>query len=52
MSALAVSPLVNSARVDDPRCCEVGESAPVPLENLDITRRESKKQDEQQALEY
>ena len=29
MSVVAVSPLVNSARVDDPRCCEAGESGPV-----------------------
>jgi len=30
MSAVEVSPLVNSARVDDPRCCQAGES-PVGL---------------------
>jgi len=40
MSALAVSTLVNSARVDDPRCCQAGDVAPVP-QKLKITRRES-----------
>jgi hypothetical protein len=38
MSVVAVSPLVNSAPVDDPRCCEPMESAEVP-EKLKITRR-------------
>jgi hypothetical protein len=37
MSALAVSPLVNSARADDPRCCEAGGMPKVP-EKLQITR--------------
>jgi len=39
MTSLAVSPVVNSARVDDPRCCEPGESSEDP-EKLKITRRE------------
>ena len=47
MSVVAVSPLVNSARVDDPRCCEAGESAPVPSQKLKITRREPMKPDQQ-----
>ena len=41
MSALAVSPLVNSARVDDPRCCQPGASVPQVFEKLKIKRRES-----------
>ena len=28
MSVVAVSPLVNGARVDDPRCCRPGETLP------------------------
>jgi hypothetical protein len=42
MSAMAVSPLANSARVDDPQCCEPGMSA-VPQPRLKITRSEPKK---------
>ena len=49
MSALAVSPLVNSARLDDPRCCEAGNMAPAP-QKLKITRREPVQPDEQQTL--
>jgi len=40
MSALAVSALVNSGRVDDPRCCEAGDPAPEVREKLEIRRRE------------
>jgi len=40
MSAVAVSPLVNSARVDDPRCCQPGDPATEDLQKLKITRRE------------
>jgi len=39
MSALAVSPVVNSARVDDPRCCEPVESSE-GLQKLEITRQQ------------
>ena len=42
MSALAVSSLVNSARIDDPRCCQPGESLPEAPEKLKISRRASK----------
>jgi len=40
MSSLAVLPLVNSARVDDPRCCQPVELSKVP-EKLGIKRREA-----------
>jgi putative SOS response-associated peptidase YedK len=45
MSALEVSPLVNSGRVDDPRCCEPAGSVDVPP--LKITRKEPVKQEDQ-----
>ncbi len=50
MISLAVSPLVNSARVDDARCCEPSESAPEVSPKLDVTRREFGKPDGQQDL--
>ncbi len=51
MSALAVSPLVNSGRVDDRRCCEAGDVAPVP-QKLKIMRREPMPLDQQQMLGF
>ena len=41
MSVVEVSPLVNSGRIDDPRCCQPGESPEVP-EKLKVTRREAR----------
>ena len=49
MSVVAISPLINSARVDDPRCCLPGES-PAVSEKLKITRRES--EPDQQTLRF
>jgi hypothetical protein len=49
---VAVSPLVNSARVDDPRCCEAGESRLVDVRPLKITRKEPVRKDDQQMLEF
>ena len=49
MSALAVSPLVNSARLDDPQCCQSVESPEAP-EKLRIVRKEPLKPDGQQTL--
>ena len=40
MSAVAVSPLVNNAQVDDPQCCEPVDLAPEIPEKLNITRPE------------
>jgi len=40
MTSLAVSPLVNSARVDDPRCCLPGDSVMVEPPKLEITRQQ------------
>jgi hypothetical protein len=49
MSAMAVSPLVNSARVEDPRCCEAGDTASAP-QKLKLRRREPIQPDQQQTL--
>jgi len=48
MAAVAVSPLVNSARVDDPRCCEA--AAPEVPQKLKITRKETGTPDGQETL--
>ena len=48
MSALAVSPQVNSARIDDPKCSEPFE----PAEALKITRRQAAKPDQQQTFGF
>jgi len=50
MSALAVSTLVNSAKVDDRRCCQPREAAPEVPGKLDIRRKGSVKPDGQQTL--
>ena len=50
MAVVAVSPLVNSARVDDPRCCEAAASAPEAPQKLKITREGPGKPDGQETL--
>ena len=47
MAAVEVSPLVNSARVDDPRCCE-----PLGVPPLKMVRNEPMKQEDQQTLGF
>jgi len=47
MSAVEVSPLVNTGRVDDARCCEPADSAPVDVPPLKIARKEPVKPDDQ-----
>ena len=49
MSALAVSALVNSGRLDDPRCCEAGDMAPAS-QKLKLRRREPMQPDQQRTL--
>jgi hypothetical protein len=46
MLALAVSPIVNNARVDDPRCCEAWDGEDVP-QKLVVTRSEPDQQKRQ-----
>jgi hypothetical protein len=50
MSALAVSPLINSGRVDDPRRCEPGDMLPEAPEKIEITRQ--KPEPDQQMLGF
>lgn len=49
MSALEVSPLVNSGRVDDPRCCEPAGAVvvDVPPLKLKMVRKELRQDDQQ-----
>ena len=47
MSVVAVSPLINSAKVEDPRCCEPGDPQPEVPAKLKITRREGVDVDQQ-----
>jgi putative SOS response-associated peptidase YedK len=52
MSALEVSPLVNSAGIDDPRCCEPGGPAQVNAPPLKISRKPPAAPDTQQTFEF
>jgi len=52
MAMLEVSPMVNSARIDDPRCCEAIVSASTELQPLKITRKSKVKQDGQGTFEF
>jgi len=52
MSALEVSSMVNSGRVDDPRCCEPAGSVLVDVPPLKITREKPVKQDNQQTFGF
>jgi hypothetical protein len=47
MSALAVSSVVNSAKTDDPRCCEAWDCETVPQQKLLIARPEKSKSEQQ-----
>jgi len=52
MSALEVSPLVNSGTVDDPRCCEPADAVVVDVPPLTIKRKESVQQEDQQTFGF
>lgn len=52
MAALEVSPLVNSGRVDDARCCEPLGSVVVDVPPLKIKRKEPVQQDNQQMFGF
>ena len=49
MSALAVSPLVNTAKIDDPRCCEPPD---LPARSLTIKRKAPANPDGQQTFGF
>lgn len=50
---MAVSLLVNRARVDDPKCCEPWDSASVDVPpKLKMTRKEPAKTDVQKTFEF
>jgi len=52
MSALEVSPLVNSGRVDDARCCEPAGSVVIDAPPLKIKRKAPVVQDDQQTFGF
>jgi len=52
MSALEVSSLVNSGRVDDARCCEPADSVPIDPPPLKVTRKPMVKPDDQQMFGF
>ena len=53
MSALPVSPLVNSAKVDDPKCCEGWDSARIDIPSkVKMMRKEPAKTDSQQTFGF
>jgi putative SOS response-associated peptidase YedK len=52
MSVVEVSPLVNSGRIDDPRCCEPAGSVVVDVPPLMVKRREPVQQDDQQTFGF
>jgi hypothetical protein len=52
MSSLEVSALVNSGRVDDPRCCEPAGSVVIDVPQRKIKRKAPVRQDDQQTFGF